>query len=109
LLALAKELKAGAEVAVTPDGPKGPARSYAPGALIAAQRSGAPILPVAAHVDNAWRLSSWDSFIIPKPFARVTVAYGSPTRVDAAGTREAAAETRTFQSLMEATEQLACG
>jgi lysophospholipid acyltransferase (LPLAT)-like uncharacterized protein len=109
LLSLAKELRSGAEVAITPDGPKGPARSYAPGALIAAQRSGAPILPIAAHVDNAWRLSSWDSFVIPKPFARITVAYGTPTRVDAAGTREAAGEAPVFQSLMEAAEKLACG
>ena len=109
LLGLAKELRAGAEVAVTPDGPRGPARTYAPGALIAAQRSGAPILPIAAHVDRAWRLKSWDSFAIPKPFARITVAYGPATTVSTATSREAAGEARTFQSLMEETEQLACG
>jgi lysophospholipid acyltransferase (LPLAT)-like uncharacterized protein len=109
LLSLAKELRSGAEVAVTPDGPKGPARSYAPGALIAAQRSGAPILPIAAHVDKAWRLSSWDSFMIPQPFARITVAYGPPTKVEAGSSREAAGEAPAFQSLMEATERLACG
>jgi lysophospholipid acyltransferase (LPLAT)-like uncharacterized protein len=109
LLSLARELRSGSEVAVTPDGPKGPARSYAPGALIAAQRSGAPILPIAAHVDRAWHLSSWDSFIVPQPFARVTVAYGPPTKVDAGTTRDAAREAPAFQSLMEATERLACG
>lgn len=109
LLSLARELRSGAEVAITPDGPKGPARSYAPGALIAAHRSGAPILPIAAHVNKAWRLSSWDSFIIPRPFARITVAYGAPTKVRAPGTREAAGEAAAFQSLMERTERLACG
>lgn len=108
LLAIVKELRAGAEVAVTPDGPKGPARSYAPGALVAAQRAGAPILPIAASADRAWRLSSWDGFIIPKPFARVTVAYGEPTRVSSSTSRDAAAEAPQFQALMEETERRAC-
>jgi lysophospholipid acyltransferase (LPLAT)-like uncharacterized protein len=96
-------------VAVTPDGPRGPARSYAPGALIAAQRAGAPIVPIAAHADSAWKLSSWDNFLIPKPFARVTVAYGEPTRVSSETSRAAAAEAPSFQKLMEETERLACG
>ena len=109
LLALAKDLRAGGEVAVTPDGPRGPARSYAPGALIAAQLSGAPIVPIAAHADSAWRLSSWDAFLIPKPFALVTVAYGEPTRVVADSSRVAAAEAPSFQKLMEKTERRACG
>ncbi len=109
LLTLVKELRAGAEVAVTPDGPKGPSRNYAPGALVAAQRAGAPVLPVAARADSAWRLSRWDQFMIPKPFARVTVAYGPATRVSGASAREAAAETPAFEALMEETERRACG
>lgn len=108
LLALVSELGAGKEVAVTPDGPKGPAGTYAPGALAAAQRSGAPILPVAAHVDRGWRLSSWDRFLIPKPFAKVTVAYGPPTRVVAATARDAAGEAPLFERLMNNTAQRAC-
>ncbi|HMI55572.1 MAG TPA: DUF374 domain-containing protein, partial [Gemmatimonadaceae bacterium] len=43
LIALVRELGAGHEVAITPDGPRGPAGKFAPGALIAAQRSAAPI------------------------------------------------------------------
>jgi lysophospholipid acyltransferase (LPLAT)-like uncharacterized protein len=109
LLALVKDLRAGREAAVTPDGPKGPARSYAPGALIAAQRSGAPILPVAAHADRAWHLSSWDRFMIPKPFAHVTVAYGAPTIPRSTDSREVVSEAPAFQSLMEEAERRACG
>lgn len=109
LLALVTELRSGSEVAVTPDGPKGPAHSYAPGALVAAQRADAPILPIAAHADRAWRLSSWDRFLIPKPFAKITVAYGEPRRVSSTSSREAAAETLQFQAMMEDTEQVACG
>ena len=100
LISVIRELQSGREVAITPDGPRGPARKYAPGALIAAQRSGAAILPVVAVADKAWRLRSWDEFMIPKPFARVTVAYGDPVAVLAATPRAAAAEGPRFEAIM---------
>lgn len=103
LIAVIRELQAGREVAITPDGPKGPARKYAPGALIASQRSGAAILPVVAVADRAWRLKSWDRFMIPKPFARVTVAYGNPTNVLATTPRAAADEASRFEAIMNDT------
>lgn len=103
LISVIRELQAGREVAITPDGPKGPARKYAPGALIASQRSGAAILPVVAVADRAWRLKSWDSFMIPKPFARVTVAYGNPTNVLASTPRAAAEEAPRFEAIMNDT------
>ncbi|MEO8880749.1 MAG: lysophospholipid acyltransferase family protein [Gemmatimonadaceae bacterium] len=100
LLSLAREVEGGAHVAVTPDGPRGPAESFAPGALIAAQRSGAPIVLLRAVVDRAWRLKSWDRFIIPKPFARVTIHVSEPIVVHAASLREAANDAPRFQTLM---------
>jgi lysophospholipid acyltransferase (LPLAT)-like uncharacterized protein len=107
LLSLVRELEAGREVAITPDGPRGPARRFAPGALIAAQRSGAPILPVAASADRAWRLGSWDRFVIPKPFAHITIVYGTPTMVEATSARGAANEGSRFEALMNAAAELA--
>ena len=109
LISLARELQAGKEVAVTPDGPKGPAEKYAPGALVAAQRSDSFILPVGVAVDRAWRLRSWDRFMIPKPFARVTIAYGEPTKVSATSPRAAADEGPLFERLMNDTVRLAGG
>ena len=109
LLSLVRELEDGNEVAVTPDGPKGPAFKYAPGALIAAQRSKAPILPIAAHASSAWRLRSWDGFLIPKPFAKITVAYGAPAEVAAESARAAAEETERFERIMMATTRSAGG
>ena len=100
LIALVRELQAGRVIAITPDGPKGPAGKFAPGALIAAQRSGTFILPVAASASRAWRLKSWDRFMIPKPFARVTVAYGRPTKVLATNPRAAVEEAPRFEGLM---------
>ncbi len=81
LIAAARELERGTIVALTPDGPRGPRRELKPGVLAAAQRAGVPVLPVYAEVKSAWRLDSWDRFCIPKPFARVRVAYGTPLRV----------------------------
>jgi lysophospholipid acyltransferase (LPLAT)-like uncharacterized protein len=100
LLGLVRELEAGGEVAVTPDGPRGPAEKFAPGALIAAQRANAWIVPVAAVADHAWRLKSWDRFLVPKPFARVTVAYGEPTQVLATTARDAELEAGRFEALL---------
>ena len=107
LISLVRELQAGHEIAITPDGPKGPAGKFAPGALIAAQRSGSFILPVAASASRSWRLKSWDRFMIPKPFARVTVAYGSPTKVLATNPRAAADEAPRFERLLSETAGVA--
>jgi lysophospholipid acyltransferase (LPLAT)-like uncharacterized protein len=107
LISLVRELQAGREVAITPDGPKGPSGKFAPGALIAAQRSGSFILPVAASANRSWRLKSWDRFMIPKPFARVTVAYGPPTKVLATNPRAAAEEVQRFERLLTDTVELA--
>jgi lysophospholipid acyltransferase (LPLAT)-like uncharacterized protein len=109
LISLVRVLQEGKEVAVTPDGPRGPARKYAPGALVAAQRSNALILPVVAVADRAWRLKSWDRFLIPKPFSRVTVAYGDPAAVPADNPRAAAAQAERFEELMRDALKLAAG
>jgi lysophospholipid acyltransferase (LPLAT)-like uncharacterized protein len=100
LLRLIRAVRAGSEVAITPDGPRGPAESFAPGALIVAQRSGAPIAPVACGSRHAWRLKSWDRFMLPRPFARVVVAYGDPVYLRDCDAREAAAQAPRLQRLL---------
>lgn len=81
LLGAVRELQSGYSVAFTPDGPRGPRRELKPGVVAAAQRGGGLIVPVHARADRAWRLDSWDRFLIPKPGARVTVSYGRPFEV----------------------------
>ena len=100
LLGLVRELESGGEVAVTPDGPRGPARRFASGALVAAQRAGAPIIGIGVSAPRAWHLRSWDRFMIPKPFSRVNVAYTAPTPVVAASAREAEDEAPRFEALL---------
>jgi lysophospholipid acyltransferase (LPLAT)-like uncharacterized protein len=93
LVALDRELQSGVDVGITPDGPRGPRHSVAPGALLAAHRAGARILPLAASASAFWQLGSWDRFIIPKPFARITIAYGDLIPVRASSAREAGEQT----------------
>ena len=65
-------------VGITPDGPRGPARQAASGALTLAKASGAPIVPVAWSAKAMWRLNSWDRLAIPKPFSRGVQIFGAP-------------------------------
>jgi lysophospholipid acyltransferase (LPLAT)-like uncharacterized protein len=83
LLGVVRALQGGAEVAITPDGPRGPAERVQPGALAAAQHAEVPLIPVGARPRAAWRLKSWDRMRIPMPFTRIDVAYGPPIHVGA--------------------------
>ena len=100
LLGIVRELESGSEIAVTPDGPRGPARKFASGALVATQRVGVPIVCLGVTASRAWRLKSWDAFMIPKPFSRVHVAYTVPTCVEATSARGAEDEAPKFEMLM---------
>ena len=102
LIGLMREIAAGRDGAITPDGPRGPARVFAPGAAVAAQRTGALIAPIRARASRAWRLKSWDRFLLPKPFARVTVSFGPLTAVSAASPREAADQAPALQAILDA-------
>lgn len=106
LLEAAATLRRGMDIAITPDGPRGPRHSYAPGALTLAHRAGVPIVSITAHVDRSWRLRSWDAFEIPKPFARVTVAYSPARAVHAESAREAAALAPEFAAHIRADEAI---
>jgi lysophospholipid acyltransferase (LPLAT)-like uncharacterized protein len=105
LLGACREIEDGADVAVTVDGPRGPAHVVAPGSLVISQRTGAPMIPVVASASRAWRFSSWDRFMVPKPFARVTVSYGPTVAVRAASARDAANEAADLGSAIQRAEE----
>ncbi len=102
LLGLTRAIDSGYDGAITPDGPRGPAHVFAPGVAVAAQRTGVPIVPIRAAASRAWRLKSWDRFLIPKPFARVTVTIGPLTRVVADSPRAAAEQSEELQRILDA-------
>ncbi|MEP7244675.1 MAG: lysophospholipid acyltransferase family protein [Gammaproteobacteria bacterium] len=65
---------------ITPDGPRGPVFEFKAGAILLAQMSGRPVLPMAYAASRAW-LIKWDRFVIPVPFSRVVIALGPPRYV----------------------------
>lgn len=66
-----KELKMGNDIAITPDGPRGPRYSIADGIVVIAQKSGRKIRCLNAVPTKYWQFKSWDKFILPKPFGRI--------------------------------------
>lgn len=79
--ALAAALYRGEDIAVFPDGPRGPREVFKPGAVALAALTGACIVPVAVAAHPACRLPSWDEFLIPLPFARCAAVFGEPVAV----------------------------
>ncbi len=89
-----KELEAGGEVLIVPDGPRGPARVLKPGCLKLAQQTGAPLVPFTFSASKPRRLHSWDRFLLFRPFSRVRAVLGSPISVDPSLKGEALEEER---------------
>jgi lysophospholipid acyltransferase (LPLAT)-like uncharacterized protein len=73
-------VKEGVSPVITPDGPRGPRFEFKPGAILLAQMSGRPILPMAYAASRAW-LIKWDKFVLPVPFSRIAIAVGAPRYV----------------------------
>ena len=73
-----KTLDAQKDIGITPDGPKGPRYSVADGIVVLAQKKHVPIMTLNFKPSSFWRINSWDTFIIPKPFARVEYYFGEP-------------------------------
>jgi lysophospholipid acyltransferase (LPLAT)-like uncharacterized protein len=98
LRGVVRALRGGRDVALTPDGPRGPAGVFKPGALLAAKLTGAPVVPVAVDGSPLWRLSSWDRFVVPRPGARIRVRYGEALTLQRDATEaELTAVARTLE------------
>ncbi|MBC6981035.1 lysophospholipid acyltransferase family protein [Caulobacter sp. 17J80-11] len=75
---LLRWLKNGGAVAITPDGPRGPAEEMAEGAAMLAKTSGAPVLMFGVACNPAIRLGTWDRSVVPLPFSRGVVVWEDP-------------------------------
>jgi hypothetical protein len=71
----------GYDLAITPDGPRGPCYVVQSGVVSVAQLTGLPIVPVSYHLSRKTRLKSWDRFQVPWPFTRCTIRVGEVLRV----------------------------
>lgn len=79
---LTEKLETGHDLAITPDGPRGPKYSLGPGVVFLAQKNGLRILPLHARYHRAWHLKTWDSFAIPWPFSKITVVVDDYITID---------------------------
>ncbi len=78
---LVSRIAAGSNIAITPDGPRGPALCVREGVIKLAQMTGARIIPVTYDATRRTLLKSWDRFMVVRPFGRVHVAFGEPVEI----------------------------
>jgi lysophospholipid acyltransferase (LPLAT)-like uncharacterized protein len=90
----------GVSPVITPDGPTGPRFIFKPGALMLAQLSGRPLLPMAYAASHAW-FFGWDHFVLPRPFSRIVIAIGAPVYVDGSVSLANPVVMRDFQQRMQ--------
>lgn len=86
-----KSLQKGRDIALTPDGPRGPRHSVADGAAVLAMMKKVPIITMNCNPTAYWSMKSWDRFCIPKPFSTIEFYYGEPFYVHELSLEEAKA------------------
>ncbi|WP_419771348.1 MAG: lysophospholipid acyltransferase family protein [Candidatus Marinarcus sp.] len=89
LIKAISELKEGNDIAITPDGPRGPRHSVANGIVAISQKTNAKILALNCQPTKYWAFNSWDKFILPKPFGRIDFFISEPFSVEGLETEEA--------------------
>jgi len=111
LLGMLAKAKQGYDLAITPDGPRGPSGSVERGIFFLSEKSGSPIVPIGVAAAPAKRLASWDRFLVPLPFSRVSVVFGEaiPTDAGAALDDRSRALAAELARLTAAAEELARG
>ena len=78
LISTIREISSGNDVALTPDGPRGPRFSVADGVVAIAQKSAARVIVLNSKPSKYWQFKSWDRFILPNPFGRIDFYLSEP-------------------------------
>lgn len=81
LISTIREIKAGYDIAITPDGPRGPRHTVADGIIAIAQKTNSKILAISAVPSKYWQFKSWDKLVLPKPFGRIDFYMSEPFSV----------------------------
>ncbi len=81
LATLVRQVKAGQDCYITPDGPDGPAYVIKPGVAYISQKAKAQILPLGAYARHGYHINRWDQYTVPYPFSRISIAIGAPMEV----------------------------
>ncbi len=104
---MVKAQREGSDVAVVPDGPRGPRQRAQIGVIELAKLTERPIVPFTFSASRRILLKTWDRFLIPLPFSRGVFVWGEPIRVDPRGDRSHLEEMRLLleRRLNELTEK----
>lgn len=73
--------RAGGNIGITPDGPRGPMQQAGKGVIQVAHMTSTPIVPVSISASRYKCLRSWDRFMIALPFSRIMLTVGEPIDV----------------------------
>jgi lysophospholipid acyltransferase (LPLAT)-like uncharacterized protein len=102
LIKMAEKARAGFDLGITPDGPRGPCYALNPGTVKLAQLTGLKIMPVHVQYDRPWQFRTWDRFQLPRPFSRVRIILGAQIDVPR---RLSEAEFEAHRTALEAALQ----
>ncbi|MDD2828255.1 MAG: lysophospholipid acyltransferase family protein [Sulfuricurvum sp.] len=94
-----KALDEGYDIGITPDGPKGPRYSVSDGVVVLAQKRQTKVIAVHCQPSRYWQLSSWDRFVVPKPFGTLDFYASEP--IDLTGLEIEEAKKILYDALME--------
>lgn len=102
-----KALQKGSDVAIVPDGPRGPRHRLQFGVIELARRTGHPILPLSFSASRKKFFNTWDRFLLPYPFSKGVFVWGEPIYVDPNGDQAYLEEIRLLveRRLNELTEE----
>lgn len=101
--------KAGADLGITPDGPRGPIYEVQPGVVAAARLTGLPIIAMSYHAHAHKRLKSWDRMIVPRPFTTLAYGWDGPFTVPKGASDDAmeAVRLQVQQALLQLNDNVA--
>lgn len=74
-------IRTGGCVVITPDGPRGPRQRLGDGPLRLARATGASLMPCTFSVARRKQFDSWDRFVLPKPFGKGLIVWGTPVTI----------------------------
>jgi lysophospholipid acyltransferase (LPLAT)-like uncharacterized protein len=97
----------GSDIAIAPDGPRGPRYHAQIGVIELAKLTGRPIVPVSFNASRRKIFKTWDHFLLPYPFSKGVFIWGEPITVDPNGDRAHLEERRALleKRLNELTER----
>ena len=98
---LGKMLQEGRDVAITPDGPRGPRYQFALGPVFLAGKTGEPLIILQVEYSRSIRLRTWDGFAIPLPFSRVDLTLLPLEFIEGTDPSALEAERRRVEKLMQ--------